>query len=124
MPVYLFATLDTKGDEAQFVRDELARAGVQVKLVDCGCLGQARAKADIERDEVFRAAGTTLEKLRERGDRGEAVTAAARGAEAIARRAFEPGELEGVLGIGGGAGTTIATAAMRALPIGVPKLMV
>lgn len=124
MPVYLFATLDTKGEEAQFVRDELARAGVGVTLVDCGSLGEPRAKADVTRTEFFRAAGTTLDKVRERGDRGEAVTTAAKGAEAIARRALENGELEGVLGIGGGAGTTISTAAMRALPIGVPKLMV
>jgi len=124
MPVLLFATLDTKGDEAAFVRDELARAGVCVALVDCGCLGEAKVAADVPRAEVFRAAGTTLEALRARGDRGEAVSAAARGAEVLARRAFDAGELDGVLGLGGGAGTTIATAAMRALPIGVPKLMV
>jgi uncharacterized protein (UPF0261 family) len=124
MAVYLFATLDTKGREAGFMRDELARAGVTTVLVDAGCLGEPQVRADVEREELFRAAGTTLEALRARGDRGEAVSAAARGAEALARSAFAAGKLDGVLGLGGSAGTTIGTAGMRALPLGVPKLMV
>ncbi len=124
MSVYLLATLDTKGDEACFVRDELARAGVATTLVDTGCLGAARCGAEFTRDDVFRAAGTTLEAQRARNDRGEAVSAAARGAEVLVRAAFARGDVDGVLGLGGGAGTTIGTAAMRALPIGVPKLMV
>ena len=124
MPVYLLATLDTKGEEARFVQDLLLRAGVAVTLVDAGCLGEPRCAADITRERVFEAAGTTLAAVRARADRGEAVGAAARGVEALVRAAFEEGRVEGVLGLGGGAGSTIATAAMRALPIGVPKLMV
>jgi uncharacterized protein (UPF0261 family) len=124
MAVFLLATLDTKGAEAAFVRDELAGAGVEVVLVDTGCQGEPTAKADVARAEVFRAAGTTLEAVRAKGDRGEAVTVASAGATEIVRRAFAAGRVDGVLGIGGGAGTTIGTAAMRALPIGVPKLMV
>lgn len=124
MTVFVFATLDTKGREAAFVRDELARAGVDAKLVDCGCLGDPVVAADVPREEVFRAAGTTLEAARARGDRGEAVTQAAAGAAALAVRWHAQGKLTGVLGLGGSAGTTIATAAMRALPIGVPKLVV
>ncbi len=124
MAVYLFATLDTKGDEADFVRGELARAGVETVLVDTGCLGEPRVRADVSREQLFEAAGTSLSAVRAAGDRGNAVTLAALGAERLARRAFEEKSLSGVLGIGGGAGTTIGTAAMRALPIGVPKLMV
>lgn len=124
MAVYLIATLDTKGEEAAFVREELLRSGLDVVLVDTGCQGEPKVSADVKRDDVFRAAGTTLETLRNKGDRGEAVSAAARGAEVLVVRAHERGDLDGVLGIGGGAGTTIGTAAMRALPIGVPKLMV
>src|SRR5262249_16058063 len=75
-------------------------------------------------EEVFGGGGATLDEVRARGDRGAAVNAAAAGAAAIARRMHDAGELLGVLGIGGSAGTTIGTAAMRALPIGVPKLMV
>ncbi len=124
MTVLLFATLDTKGAEAGYLRDLLRASGVAVRLVDTGCLGEPALAADVPREELFAAAGTTLAALRARGDRGEAVTAAARGAEVLALRLCARGELEGVLGIGGGAGTTIGTAAMRALPIGLPKLMV
>ncbi|MSR63575.1 MAG: UPF0261 family protein [Planctomycetes bacterium] len=123
MPVLLFATLDTKGHEAAFVRDELRAAGVEVVLVDCGT-NEPVVEADIANEELFRAAGTTLALVRETNDRGEAVNAAARGATALAKRFHAEGKLAGVFGLGGSAGTTIGTAAMRALPLGVPKLMV
>ena len=124
MPVYLLATLDTKGAEAAFVREELTAAGVNVVLVDTGCVGTPAAGADVTREQVFSAAGTTLSELVERGDRGEAVKTAAAGAARIVADAFAAGRVSGVLALGGSAGTTIGTAAMRALPLGVPKLMV
>lgn len=124
MTVLLYATLDTKGVEAAFARDVMRALGVEVVLVDTGALGEPQVRADVTRDELYSAAGTTLAAVRARADRGEAVAAAARGAEAIARARHAEGRVTGVLGIGGGAGTTIGTAAMRALPIGVPKLMV
>jgi uncharacterized protein (UPF0261 family) len=87
-------------------------------------LGPPHITPDIPRDEVFAAAGTRLAAVRQAGDRGRAITAAAQGAATIARDLYGRGQVEGVLGLGGSAGTTIATAAMRALPFGVPKLMV
>jgi uncharacterized protein (UPF0261 family) len=124
MFVALFATLDTKGREAAFVAQELVRLGVSVKLVDTSCLGEPSVKADVPREEVFRAAGADHAQLRARADRGHAVTAAAKGAASLALAWHAKRVLAGVLGLGGSAGTTIGTAAMRALPIGVPKLMV
>jgi len=124
VPVLVFATLDTKGHEAGFVRDQLRALGVAVTLIDCGSLGEPQVKPDVPRAEVIRAAGTSLAALRATGDRGEAVDAAARGAAELAKRCHAAGECLGVLGLGGSAGTTIGTAAMRALPLGVPKLMV
>ncbi len=124
MAVYLFATLDTKGHEAGFLRDQLAAAGIETVLVDCGALGGPQVKPDIARETVFAAAGTSLAAVQQRGDRGEAVNAAARGAAQLAGRLHGEGKLSGVLGLGGSAGTTIGTAAMRVLPLGVPKLMV
>jgi uncharacterized protein (UPF0261 family) len=122
--VYIFATLDTKGRDAAFVRDQLHARGVPACLVDVGCLGEPAVAADISRAELFRAAGASWEELRRRGDRGEAVAQAARGAAKLAADLHAAGRLGGVLGIGGSAGTTIGTAAMRALPLGVPKVMV
>src|SRR5262245_18499659 len=99
MPVYLLATLDTKATEAGFLRDRLTELGLPVTLVDCGC-------SDIP------------------GERGQAVSTSAEKAARLVRQAFDRGEVEGVIALGGSAGTTIGTAAMRALPIGVPKVMV
>ena len=124
MSVYLFATLDTKGIEADFVRSRLREFGVDVTLVDVGCLGEPQVPADVPREELFRAAGTTLAEMQSTGERGLAVTKAAEGAATLAAERFAAGKLTGVAGLGGSAGSTIASAAMRALPIGVPKLLV
>lgn len=124
MPVLLIATLDTKGREAAFVRDELVRAGVAVELVDAGSLGKPQVVPDVSRERLFKLAGTSLGEVRARGERGFAVDSAAAGARALALSRLSEGRLQGVLGLGGSAGTTIATAAMRALPLGLPKLMV
>lgn len=124
MSVYLLATLDTKGAEADLVRDFLRQQGVAVTLVDTGSLGIPTATADISREQVFAAAGASLAEIQRQGDRGIAVTTAALGATRLVEAAFAQGKVSGVLGLGGSAGTTIGTAAMRALPIGVPKLMV
>jgi uncharacterized protein (UPF0261 family) len=121
--VFLFATLDTKGREAAFLRDLLQSWEVPVTLVDVGALGAPAVAADIRRERVFELAGTTLGAVRDRADRGEAVAKAAQAAAQIARDAYARGALAGVLGIGGSAGTTIATSAMQALPLGVPKVM-
>jgi uncharacterized protein (UPF0261 family) len=121
--VFLFATLDTKGREADFVRDLLTSWGVAVTLVDVGALGTPAAEADVSRERIFELAETTIDAARTRADRGEAVTKAAAGAARLARESYARGEVSGVLGLGGSAGTTIATAAMRALPLGVPKVM-
>jgi len=124
MSVHLFATLDTKGHEADFLRDQLRKLGVAVTLIDTGCLGEPQVAADVTRQDLYAAAGTKLEAMRSQGDRGLAVDLAARGAAVIAQRAQAAGRLSGVMSLGGSAGTTIGTAAMRALPLGVPKLMV
>ncbi|HZE99016.1 MAG TPA: Tm-1-like ATP-binding domain-containing protein, partial [Planctomycetota bacterium] len=81
--VYVLATLDTKGVEAAFVRDQLARLNVPVKIVDTGCMGSPAVPADIPREEIFKRAGTTLAAMREKNDRGEAVKAAAKGVTAL-----------------------------------------
>jgi uncharacterized protein (UPF0261 family) len=122
--VLLIGTLDTKGVEFQFVRDLLRSADVRCLVLDAGVLGPPLFAPDISREEVYRAAGTSLEVIRTAADRGKAITAAAQGATAIACRLHAEGAIEGVLGLGGSAGTTIATAAMRALPFGLPKLVV
>jgi uncharacterized protein (UPF0261 family) len=124
MSVYLLATLDTKGQEAAFLRDLLRAADVDVKVVDTGCLGTAIIAADIPREALFAEGGYDLAELVQAADRGRAVTAAAESAARLISRCHADGQVDGVLAIGGSAGTTIGTSAMRSLPLGVPKLMV
>jgi len=102
----------------------MREAGVAVTVLDAGVLGKPEFVADIPREKVFEAAGTTWERVKKAADRGQAIEAAARGAAKIASDLHTAGKLTGVLSLGGSAGTTIGTAVMRALPFGIPKLMV
>lgn len=122
--VAVVGTLDTKGQEFAFVCDAIRDQGCAALLIDCGVLGEPAVAADVGREEVAAAGGSSLEALRRRADRGEAVEAMARGAAAVVHRLHAEGRVHAVLGLGGSAGTTIGSAAMRALPFGVPKVMV
>lgn len=124
MPVYILGTLDTKGTEIQFVRDLLHAQGLKTCVVDTGSLGQPVFPADVTREAVFTAAGASLEQIRQQADRGQAITHSAIGVANLVAKAYAEGKVEGVLSLGGSAGTTIGTSAMRALPLGIPKLMV
>ena len=122
--VVLLGTLDTKGDEYAYVRDRVAEAAVDVVVVDAGILGEPRFLPDITRQEVAAAAGEDVHALAAARDRSRAIEAMGRGAAEIVRRLHAEGRLDAIGALGGTGGTAIATRAMRALPIGVPKLMV
>jgi uncharacterized protein (UPF0261 family) len=122
--VLLLGTLDTKGDEFAFLRERLRGAGVGVLLADVGTLEPATVEADFTREQVGAEAGVDVEALRAAGDRGAAIAGMAGAAAALARRLYDEGRIHGVLSAGGSGNTAIATAAMQALPVGVPKLMV
>jgi uncharacterized protein (UPF0261 family) len=122
--VVLVGTLDTKGAENEFVRQRLRAAGVDVLVVDTGVLEPPGFPPDITRQEVAAAAGADFGALVAARDRGAAITAMASGAEVVVRRLHEEGRLDGALALGGTGGTSIATRAFRALPLGVPKLVV
>ena len=124
MSIYLIATLDTKGVEAGWIRESLMRQGHRVTLVDVGSSGDPQVDPDIDRAMVFEVAGTSWSVVRSDQDRGEAVAAAARGVAQLIRQHADQGLVEGVLSIGGSAGPSIGTSAMRALPLGIPKVMV
>jgi len=122
--VALLGALDTKGAEYGFVKACIEARGHKTLLVDVGVLEPAAVEPDVSRREVARAAGVDLEDLTARKDRGEAVAAMARGAEALLPRLYAEGRFDGVMALGGGGGTSVACAAMRTLPLGVPKVMV
>jgi len=122
--VVLVGTLDTKGSEYAFLRDRLREHGVDVVLVDCGIVGEPLCEPDVRREEVAAAAGADVHALAAAGDRGAAVAAMGDGAAVIVTKLHAEGRLDGILGLGGSGNSALATQAMRALPVGVPKLMV
>jgi uncharacterized protein (UPF0261 family) len=122
--VVLLGTLDTKGVEYAFLRERLRERGADVLVVDAGIHEPVGLEPDISRHEVARAGGADVDELAAGGDRGAAVTAMAAGAEQVVLRLHAEGKLAGILALGGSGGSSIATRAMRALPVGVPKLMV
>jgi uncharacterized protein (UPF0261 family) len=122
--VALLGTLDTKGREYAFLRDRVREHGVDVLLLDAGILGEPLTQPDIGRDEIAEAAGSRIASLVAGNDRGAAIDAMARGAAIVLARAHAEGKVDGVLGLGGSGNSTIIAQAMRALPVGVPKLLV
>jgi uncharacterized protein (UPF0261 family) len=122
--ILLPGTLDTKGEEYAFVRELLRARGHEPLVMDLGILGEPAFTPDISAAHVASAGGTRLEELRRRKDRGAAVDVMLAGARSITRDLYKADQFSGVLGLGGGGGTTMITALMRELPVGVPKVMV
>ncbi len=122
--VCIVGTLDTKDIEFAFIKTQIEAAGVSTCVINTGILGEPQLTPDISADEVAQAGGSSLQALRDEGDRGHSVTVMARGAAVLAAEKQAAGEIDGIISLGGSAGTTIGTTAMQAVPIGVPKIMV
>jgi uncharacterized protein (UPF0261 family) len=122
--IALVGTFDTKGEEFSFLRACIESAGLRTMMIDVGVLGGSPFATGISAAEVAAAANEDLAALQRERDRGRSVTVMALGAAAILLRLHAQGAIHGVAALGGSAGTTIATAAMRSLPFGFPKLMV
>ena len=122
--VLLIGTLDTKGTEYGFVRDLIQARGVNTLVMDLGTIGEAPFQADIIAEEVARRGGSSLAAIRQRNDRGEAVNTMLAGSKVLTRELHNAGKFDGVIGLGGGGGSAMISAAMRELPVGVPKVLV
>ena len=122
--VLLIATFDTKEEEALFLEKRIEAKGVHVLTMDTGILASPRSKVDIDQNQVALRGGIPLKEAVGAGDKGRCIFNMIRGAEMITRELYEQGRFNGVISIGGAQGTEIACAAMRKLPVGVPKLVV
>ena len=122
--IAVMGALDTKGPDLQFLAQQIEARGHRPLVIDVGVLGEPLFTPAVTRAEVAAAASANLADLVARNDRGSAVTTMAAGARAVTLTLYQRGELDAIIAIGGGAGTSVGTAAMRALPIGVPKIMV
>jgi uncharacterized protein (UPF0261 family) len=122
--IAVLGTFDTKGQEHAFAAQCIRERGHSVLMIDAGGLGDPQCSADISADAVAAEGGVDLPALRARGDRGAMVEAMAGAAAVALLRLASEGRIQGVLSLGGSGGTAIGTAAMRALPLGLPKIMV
>jgi uncharacterized protein (UPF0261 family) len=123
--VVVVGSFDTKGEEYAFLCDAIKTLGREVLTVNTGVLGSTRLfPVDIEAGEVASAAGADLATLRTERDRGKAMAAIAAGAASVVQTLHAEGRVAGIIGMGGSGGTSVITSAMRALPIGVPKVCV
>jgi uncharacterized protein (UPF0261 family) len=122
--ILLIGTLDTKGEEYAYVAERLRARSHDVLVMNVGILKDPSMKTDISAEDVACAGDGDLAVLRAAADRGAAIEVMLRGACVLVPRLYASGRFSGVLGLGGGGGTSMITAAMRTLPVGVPKLMV
>ena len=121
--VVIAGSLDTKGKEFSFLRELVQKEGLETLVIDFGVMGEPAFTPDITRQEVARAGGGDLAHLASGEHKDEAMQVMATGLTVIVRHLYEQGKLDGIIGMGGGGGTSLTTAAMRSLPVGVPKLM-
>jgi uncharacterized protein (UPF0261 family) len=123
--VLVLGTFDSKGEEYAFLRERILACGCEVVSINAGVDGSTDLfPVDVEADAVADAGGKSLSKLREKRDRGHAMSVMNAGAAVIIRKMYDNGKFDGIIGMGGSGGTGIVTSAMRTLPIGVPKFCV
>lgn len=123
-PIAVIGTLDSKGDEIGYVKRLIERRGHPALVIDVGVQGVPAFPAEVLRERVAAAAGAELGALAAAGNRGAALAQMAAGASAIVRDLYDRGGFRGIIGLGGGSGSAVASAAMRGLPHGVPRLLV
>jgi uncharacterized protein (UPF0261 family) len=122
--IALIGTLDTKGAEYAFLKEAIEKNGYYTLTVDVGILGKPPFTPDVTRSEVATAGGGNIAQLVREKDRGKAIAVMSSGAAAVLSKLYAEGRAHAVIALGGGGGTSIACSGMRALPLGVPKVMV
>ncbi len=122
--VVIIGALDSKGQEFAFIKELIDKEDVQTLVVDFGIMGEPAFKPDVGREEVIGAGGGNLKELASGERKDQAMKTVASGLATVVRRLYDEGRLDGIIGMGGTGGTSVATTAMRALPVGVPKVMV
>lgn len=121
--VAVLATLDTKGVEAQFLREEIEALGGQALLIDLGIVGKPTTSADVSADDVLKAGGSSLSEILKNPSRQAAAPHITAGAQKILSQRVQAGEVHAVIGLGGTQGTSICCQIMQCLPYGLPKVM-
>ena len=121
--IAIVGTFDTKGIEYSYVKELIESLGLDTLTIHTGVFKPA-FEPDISNKEVAKAGGTDIETLVAKKDRALATELLSKGVEKLIPQLYEEGRFDGIISFGGTGGTSLVTPAMRALPIGVPKVMV
>ena len=121
--IAVVATMDTKGEESDFIRREIAGFGGDSLLIDIGVVGQAKTKVDFSNRDVMAAAGEDADQLLHDVTRQSASPIMIKGAAAILMDKLEAGEIDAVIGLGGTQGTPNCAQIFQQLPYGFPKII-
>lgn len=122
--IALLITLDTKAQEAAFLKKEIENRGDKALLIDIGIVGEAGIEASISRAEVISTGGSSLEDLLIEPTREKSNPFVVKGCIGILNKAIKSDRIQAVIGLGGTQGTSTCCEIMRALPYGFPKIMV
>lgn len=121
--VAVAGTFDTKAKEFQYVISLLEKKGIRAYTIHTGVF-EPKFKPDVSNEEIAERAGTDIVSLATGRDRALATETLSRGMELLLPELYQKGKFDGILSMGGSGGTSLVTPAMRALPLGVPKVMV
>ena len=121
--VAILATMDTKGAESNFMRQEIEKLGGKALLIDMGVIGKVTVPIDISSDEVARAGGGSMQAILENPTRQDATPILIAGAVKILKEMIKNEEIHALMALGGTQGTSVCSQVMQTLPYGFPKLM-
>lgn len=119
----VIGTLDTKGDQIQYIVQLIEGRGHRAVVIDVGVLGKALFQPTISRQQVAKAGGSSIEEIIAFSDEGEAVEKMTEGASKIVEELCSMGKIDGILALGGSMGTALALRVTKVLPLGMPKLI-
>ena len=122
--VLIISTLDTKREETRYLKYKFKEIDVLPLLMDLSMRGKEKSRAELTPSHVASAGGSTIEAINKSKERSTITNIIIEGATKIAKDLYDAGKIDGIMAIGGSTGSLMATDVMRALPFGIPKLMI
>ncbi|NOX35452.1 MAG: UPF0261 family protein [Deltaproteobacteria bacterium] len=122
--VLIISTLDTKREETRYLKYKFKDIDVLPLLMDLSMRGKEKSRAELTPSQVASAGGSTIEEINNSKERSTITNIIIDGATKIAKDLYAAGKIDGIMAIGGSTGSLMATDVMRALPFGIPKLMI
>lgn len=122
--VLIISTLDTKREETRYLKYKFKEIDVLPLLMDLSMRGKEKSRAELTPSQVASAGGSSIEEINKSQERSTITNIIIEGASKIAKDLYDAGKIDGIMALGGSTGSLMATDVMRAMPFGIPKLMI